>query len=333
MKKGKFQRRVLALGIVLCAVVIFSSEAFPWGSATHVYIVDHLNKKQGLTDMDEARNRIYGGNGPDFFNYAFNEYSGYLYPQTHDNFMTVWDAAGTVTEKALAYGFVSHNDVWGADSTAHHSGITYGQDEGYIIAKAYILRAILEQIPGFNALGLPENIALDVSHNLVENGVDILIKRMEPSIGQKLMDSAIYRSDEFPAMLINAYAGGLSEFFGITYEEASGIIDETESEFRNNLIDYGYVLTQDEDTAVQLISDTTASLAMNYLAAYGIGELRDDGTLKLSDGSIISSADLFPLIEYAVRTSMDICESDFKREIKATIGRVNGNLSSHNISY
>ena len=37
----------------------------------------------------------------------------------------------------VAFGFMTHNDVWGADSTAHHDGkTTYSQGTGYVIAKA-----------------------------------------------------------------------------------------------------------------------------------------------------------------------------------------------------
>ncbi|MCL4477241.1 MAG: hypothetical protein M1508_13645 [Nitrospirae bacterium] len=64
---------------------------------------------------------------------------GDLYIATHYDFLKVWDASRNEVERSLAYGFVSHNDMWGADFTAHHSGRTYGQTEGYVIAKAEIL--------------------------------------------------------------------------------------------------------------------------------------------------------------------------------------------------
>jgi hypothetical protein len=93
---------------------------------------------------------IYGGMAPNIFNYMFDSpHLQDLYAATHNQFMKVGNAAKLNTGKALAYGFVSHNDEWGADFTAHHSGITLGQGEGYIIAKAYLLMAELEKIPEY----------------------------------------------------------------------------------------------------------------------------------------------------------------------------------------
>ncbi len=264
------KKTFMASGIIFLVLVFFSSNAFPWGSATHAYIDDHLSKKWGFKNMNE----IYGGMAPDIFNYMFNypDYMGYLYSQTHNEFLRVWDEAKSRQGKALAYGFASHNDVWGADFTAHHSGRTFGQNEGYIIAKAYILKAKLEQIPEYAALQLPDDIALEISHNLVEAGADILVKRkrMDLFIGQKIITSAILRSPEFPFLLVNAYAKEFSKYARISYLEAARLITSAEREFRKTTILYGQALTQDEATAIQLISEQMAGLAEAFLAAYGI---------------------------------------------------------------
>jgi len=63
-------------------------------------------------------------------------YYPYLYEQTHYITFDIKNAADEKLKKALAFGYFSHNGVWGADFTAHHSGITYGQGQGYVIAKA-----------------------------------------------------------------------------------------------------------------------------------------------------------------------------------------------------
>jgi hypothetical protein len=223
-------------------------------------------------------------------------------------------------EKALAYGFVSHNDVWGADYTAHHSGITYGIDKGYIIAKAEILKEILEQVPEYNALGLPAPVALEVSHNIVESGVDILLmKRIDPVIGQKIISSALLRSPEFPLLLIKAYAKDFYESAGITYLDAVKIITSAEREFRKTTILYGQALTQNEATAIKLISEQMAELSEAFLAAYGV--------------TLPPGTDLTPLIKFAIKQSMKICAKDFDEEIAATINFVDQQLFLHGISY
>lgn len=307
----------ITIGIILLALVTFSSDAFSWGSATHAYIDDHLGKKGVVKNANE----IYGGMAPDVFNYMFDnpDYLGYLYYQTHNEFMNVWDASRSETGKALAYGFVSHNDIWGADSTAHHSGVTFGSSEGYIIAKAYILMGILEQVPEYQALGLPEPVALEVSHNFVEAGVDILMKRIEPAIGQRVVSSALLRSPEFPFLFVKAYAGDFSEYAGISYLEAVKIITSAEREFRKTTILYGKALSQDEETALQLISEQTAELSEDFLAAYGI---------TLPEGT-----DLTPLITFAIEQSIAICAHDFAAEITATINFVDQQLKLHGIDY
>ena len=120
-----------------------ASQAWAWGSATHTYIDDRLNRQgPGQKNLGE----MYGGVAPDLFNYLFAPYQPYLYGQTHDDFLKVWEAAGprqSSVKRALAYGFVSHNDLWGADVTAHHNGITFGQGQGYVIAKAQAMKPYL----------------------------------------------------------------------------------------------------------------------------------------------------------------------------------------------
>jgi hypothetical protein len=151
------KRLFMAVSTVFCAVFFFAQAAISWGWAVHTYIDDQFSTKRGLRNG----NQVYGGLAPDLFNFRFDApvYRAYLFDQTHNNFMKVWDAAQSIPGKALAFGFVSHNEVWGVDSTAHRSGITFGVGEGYVIAKAKALKDILDQVPQFAALQLPEPVA------------------------------------------------------------------------------------------------------------------------------------------------------------------------------
>ena len=72
--------------------------------------------------------------------------------------------------RALAYGFVSHNNLWGVDSTAHHAGRTVGLTEGYVIAKA---KALGDTAPLPPQLGIPPEVAPTLYHAIVEAGVDL----------------------------------------------------------------------------------------------------------------------------------------------------------------
>jgi hypothetical protein len=307
----------LAGGLLFLLVGFFSSEAFSWGFATHAYIDGHIGKTKRFQNADE----IYGGVAPDTFNYLFNfpNYLGFLSDQTHVEFTKLWSASNAGLGKSLAFGFASHNDVWGADSTAHHAGLTFGQNVGYANAKAMLLTDILKQVPEYASLGLPDAVTLEISHELVEDGVDLLIKGLDPSIGQKLSSSAVSRTSNFPVLLVKAYARDFSEFGGISYHEASKFIISAEKEFRKSIVLYGQAMMQDDATAIRLISEGTANVAASFLEANGI--------------TLPSGVDIVPLIEFAIEQSIILCADDFADEIAATIDFVGQNLQTHGISY
>ena len=88
------------------------------------------------------------------------------------------------------------------------------------------------------------------------------------------------------------------------------------------MILYGQALTQDEATALQLVSQQLAELAVDFLGAYGI---------TLPSG--VDVADLTSAIQSGTQGAMLMCAGDYLREIGMTIQFVNGQLVSHGISY
>ena len=178
------KKLTVMVGTLFFSVFLSAQAAFPWGWTVHTYIDEQFATKWHLRNA----NQLYGGLAPDLFNFRFDapEYQKYLFEQTHYEFMRVWDVAKSKPGQALAFGFVSHNEAWGIDSTAHRNGLTFGQmgtipehpnEGGYVVAKAYILMGILKQIPQFAVLQLPDPVVLTVAHELVERGVDLLIKK------------------------------------------------------------------------------------------------------------------------------------------------------------
>jgi hypothetical protein len=310
------KRGHMLLSAIVVAVFIFcfSGEAFPWGAAAHLYVVDRASDKTGQDKLEE----YYGSNGPDAFNYlfAYPQYRDYLYNQTHNEFEELWSAAETHSEKALAFGFLSHNDVWGADYTAHHGGTTFGKKGGYVIANARTLKAILE--PSFMELGIPDEVALEISHDFLEYGVDILVTRLDPNVGQKLIASATYGGVEFPGLLLRTYGEGLA---GLTGDGglAAAIILGSEQASRDNLVAYGYALSLGEEQAIKMFSVRLASLAEIYLAMYGV---------TLPEG-----ADIMPLIERALKMTTVICSGTVKSELDNTAEFVRENLAAYGAAY
>jgi len=314
MKEEKIGKAFLAAGVIVLAVFFFSSEALPWGFATHTYIDDHIGKGKGIHNEDE----LYAGKAPDIFAYMFDlPYRGDLYIATHYDFIKMWDASRNEVERSLACGFVSHNDMWGADSTAHYSGRTYGQAEGYVITKA---KDLLVMAPLPPELGIPDEAALEIVHELVENGVDILMKRADPMIGQRMISSAILRSPQFPRLLANAYAGDISALAGVSYQDAERLIISAENTLRTSLVLYGKLLTLDEAAAVQLLSEQTADLAEDFLALYGI-------QLPLPKEQVVE------LVIAYTQLAMSLCESDYLQEINETVAHVDREMKAHGIVY
>lgn len=292
----KVRTTLLCLAL-LGSMVLFPTAAFSWGSAVHAYIGDKLGAQGGLLN----KNEVYGSMAPDMFNFQLDkpEYRGFLYGQTHNNFQKVLDEAKSQPAIALALGFLSHN---GADYTAHDSGITFGQEQGYIIAKAEILLPILAP------LGLPENVGMEVAHQLVENAVDILMKRLDSKIGEKIIAAALPPNPNMPLLVVKAYAGELARYAGISEREAASFIASSDRQFRNILILYGQALMLDEGAAVQAIAEQLVDLAQAFLVAYGI--------------SLPPGTDLAPLLKAGITQAMRLCENDFALEVEATINDI-----------
>ncbi len=289
------------------SIVLFPTAAFSWGSAVHAYIGDQLAAKGGLLNESE----IYGSMAPDLFNFRFDkpEYREFLYAQTHWNFQKVVDEAQSQPATALALGFLSHNDVWGADSTAHHSGITFGQDEGYVIAKAEILLNILKSIPAYQALNIPDSVGMEIAHQLVEEAVDILMKeKVDPKIGEKMIAAALHTNPNMPLLVVKAYARDLASYAGISEREAARFIVSSDRQFRNVTILYGQALTLDKDAAVQALAEQLADLTQAFFAAYGY--------------EIPSEFDPTPLLQLGIGQAMLLCKNDFEDEVAATIDHI-----------
>ncbi|MEJ2093074.1 MAG: PEP-CTERM sorting domain-containing protein [Syntrophobacterales bacterium] len=309
------QARVIFLPLLLVTMLgLIHSQAWAWGSATHAYIADRLGSTQGLTNLNE----IYGAMALDTFNYLFDSpYQTLLVDQAHQEAIKVWNAAqtGDPYTRSAAYGFMSHNDVWGADYTAHHSGQTYGLGEGYIIAKAGDLLSSPYVDPLtygdlFSFLGVDQSLAFDLTHVTVEIGVDVLMLRLDSQIGNKIFDAASQRTPQFPELLVQAYANDLN------YEDAPTLIRNAEAEFDSLMQLYGLALSSDEATAVQLLSEQLANIADAYLEPYGT-------TLP---------PELDSFIEEYIYEAMALCQGDFEEEINQTIAFVDGQLRENSIN-
>ncbi|MBN1980082.1 MAG: hypothetical protein JW795_01015, partial [Chitinivibrionales bacterium] len=250
------KRVQLVTWCMLFSLVLFQSSAYPWGSAVHAFIADHCGKKDVVKNLQE----MYGLMSADIYVYQFEDpHQQELSDAAHNQSLKVWEAAHSKIGKALAYGFVAHNDQWGADFTAHHRGVVSGTEEGYIVEKAKYLLTIAPP-PQF----LTPEKASSFYHILTENAIDILLKRADTTIGQKIIIAAIVRSPTFPLLLVKAYAVDFAQYYGDYYEAAKAIVT-AEVQFQNTMIIHGQALSHDEETAVVLVSQQMLELAEGFL--------------------------------------------------------------------
>jgi hypothetical protein len=316
---------LLTIGIL---ILVFSySNAFSWGSGTHAFGAGHIGRALPLMNYNE----IYGIMAPDLFNYSFELANNppldqYLRAHTHgfpgdESFLDAWKKAKYWGfQKNLAYGYVAHNDVWGMDFTAHWEARSIspppdfpvglppaGLPPGYVIIKAFQLNQILKNIPEYAALNLPDELAIEVCHNLVETAGDILIAREDKSIGEKILLASLLRSPDFPNLLVRA--------IGQDYKD---LILAAEKEFRKITTMLGGALLLGEEEAIQAFSEQMAELGAEFLKLYGYDL---DPTL------------LRPLAEAGIREAIVLCESDYMNEIEATILFVKKNLWLNDIHY
>lgn len=331
------KKALLTLGLICILLAMVPASAFSWGDATHAYIADKLRAPAGYYNLNE----MWGSLGPDIFNFIFDDTLCplWLAEQTHgtptvpDSFLKVWDAANGPVEKALAYGFVSHNELWGADFTAHLHGQIIGQDEGYINAKAIeLLGTVLDPTqpydPPYNptfaevfaGMGASPQQQLIIAHVIAEYAIDIMLKnQVDHLLGQKIKSAARFRSPKFPALLVDAYAADYADkCSGIdSPTTAAAIITYAEAEYRRNMISYGQAISRPQPIAVQLIAEQIVALAPGFLG----GPLPD------------LEVDPVEIVKAAIYGSMAICRGDYMTEIDATILFVEKNLAIYESIY
>lgn len=325
----------LASLAVAAAMAGIPAAAAAWAAGTHAYVAKHTNKMGGLVSGAETCRRVLGSNGPDLFNSIWSDEAQALAAVLHRRDpapnVAPWYAATTPLDRAFGFGFASHNDAWGTDATAHHAGRTFGEAEGYVIAKAEILGGLLAETIGA-ALGLPPDAALalatDVSHNFVEFAVDFLLAEADPQLGWTLYASAgCYAGpadDDLLLLALGPYlAPVLSDDPGTGEAIAEAWIDTVMPQFVAGLGANGWVLTLPYDVGKPLIAHLLATEAQEYLAwkYAGVPGFDPPPPLELLEA----------LASVGLDAARALCAPDFMAEIEATIGYVNGRMSAEGI--
>jgi hypothetical protein len=304
---------------VTLAMVLCAASAMGWGSATHAYINERVNHKGPLLTL----NQVYGGMATDVFNFMNDplhpEYQPWLSTSVHcPECGNMWRVAFLPTAKALAYGFISHNQKWGADFYAHDYSCPNNDppENGYIQDKAeslYNNASFQAALVDYPVLLEPNNkeFTMELLRDVIEYAVDILIIRQDGAIGAKVTSAALLRNPEFPAMLNATYAGGFARQFGLNFFEATKIIRATELQFRQTMVVYGQILALREVAAIPLISEQLAVLASQLFR------------INLDS----------KVIESVIGLSMVECAYDYMDAINKTINDVRVEMDGQGIIY
>ncbi len=301
------KRTIAAMIAAALGMAVFVAPALSWEKGTHLYVADKLKRQGAMNPLN--LDEMYGAMAPDIFNYVFDltpEVYAYLYDRTHHQFINMWRAVKWGYEKPLAFGFVSHNDTWGADYTAHHQALTTGLAEGYIITKAGLLAAAIDWASLEAVVGpIPVEVRLDICHNLIEPAGDVILKRHYPELGENLVAAGSRSDKRFRALFLKAWLPGLAALLG-SESAAQDLLLNAESAFRTyQVVMYGWLLQMDEATAIDGIAAQFNSLVGGYLASKGI--IVPPGT------------DLTGTIHDALVGGIALMESDYMLEVNATI--------------
>ncbi|MGD7034410.1 hypothetical protein [Methylotuvimicrobium buryatense] len=300
------KRFISIIGIFL-ALIGFSAPVYSWGPATHAYIGARLGEKGIL-----GANVLYGQMAGDVFNLMYDtpiEQIQHLYDVTHglteqglDTVFPVLDLAETKREKAVALGFLAHNNVNGADVYAH--GNPYNDPERYVIAKALQLSEVLASRLALLGGGIADDMLLEVSHVFVEFAADLLIRQYDRAIGARMIVAAISRNRGFPDLLVKAYAENFADTFGFTHDEAASIIVAEEAKFRRLAIRYGMIMQYSNRKAQTELAGLLAEIAPRLMEGYGLD---------------VPSAMLLPIIQFGIGEALELCKDDLLPEVENTI--------------
>jgi hypothetical protein len=179
---AKLTKSKLISLLVGFTIVLGFSNVHAFNPATHLFIAQGVFHSQDV-DLD------YGSISPDLIFFADQEKWPTSFEDTHYNYIDLRSYAIGHAQKAFALGWLTHNELWGADYYAHrinpignNTCINQGYYQGYIIEKACLLS---------DKAGIDPEFA----HFAVETAIDFLLRSNEdPELGEKLLNASLFRS-------------------------------------------------------------------------------------------------------------------------------------------
>jgi hypothetical protein len=190
-----------AAWLAMVVLVLAAVPAAAWGPGAHVVVALGVAQQNGASVGSDylALQAAYGATAPDIAWRAEEPLQSALGAAMHDDpgYREPWDLASpwSPVQRAFAWGWLTHNQEWGADHYAHIVSPTDGAGPGYIVAQAAVLA---------EAQGIPEEVA----HDYVEVAVDLLLDQQYPGLrlGGVLKSSAASRDSQVRSLVVKSYA-------------------------------------------------------------------------------------------------------------------------------
>lgn len=319
------------VSICLCVALLVSfgvSVGLGWGNMTHVYFAKHLGVKAGVLNLNE----MYGSLLTDMVNYDFSAEGQDLAKAFHYDLALTWGFSSVTTTragKAAFYGMFTHNNAWGVDYTAHDNGATVG-DVGWVIHYASRLEAPIASYlttlfvakTGYPAEAFAElsaGLAQTMAHDLIEQAVDVLVKRYnDPFVGARLYLAASARSDEVPqaiAAVVNSIYPGVGD------QLASG-----EGQYREGMKQYGQLFMLPEKEMIPAMCALSAGIAHDFIMA---------ATAQMAPEIFPDGADLTidpAEVEKFLKRAIAIARPVYNAELAATLCLVERNLRENGVT-
>jgi hypothetical protein len=323
--EGTMKKIVRFLAVPLLLVLV-ASTGFGWGNATHTHFSKQLGAHYGFQNLHE----MYGAVLVDGFNLVLSDTGQFIYDKLHHDPMAMFAAAHSCEKRATAFGFVSHNDNWGADWTAHHHAMTLSGG-GYAVLKGMDLASAIQPVL-FDILihagvrsslaeSLSYGLAPELGHDLAETAVDLMVKRqVDPAIGGRILAAAQFRPSSVPDLLCDAYAQMLVRTFRMRHQEARAYIAAVEAAYRDQMIQYGQMFLLPEEQTVLLLAQMNAAIAGGYLEYYAAinGDPREITVTT-------EQAETF------IRGAMTAVQGDYRHELNATLAYLCREMQRRNI--
>ena len=280
---GKLSR-VLALAVGI-SFILGLPMAHAFSSATHLYIAQHAFGVQN-TDL------FYGSIAPDIALYTDPDKWPTAFGDTHYDYVDLKRYAVFPVQKAFAKGWLTHNELWGADYYAHilnplgNNVCATTSPNGYVIEKACLLS---------QGTGIDSGFA----HLVVEIAIDLLLRNnLDPKLGEKLMNASSSRSLLDRTLLATALVWNWRDQRTDWFTLAS-----TELTFRGVVDLYAAPLKLPSPYNEQALAKLGARLAEAY-------------------GMDVSEEEVLAILEAAIV----LCEDDYEYLVEYVISAIKGNL-------